>query len=187
MVLSDCDILARQNENGCSILITPFRRDKVQPASVDLTLYDELLVPQKLGYGARMDLRRHQPVDQMQRVRFTDYDLRPGAAVIGATAERLAVPTDLVARVEGKSSLGRLFLAVHITAGFIDPGFAGHVTLEIVNHGPWTIVLHAGMDIAQVSFTQLTSPVLRAYGDTSLGSHYQHQHGPTAAAGRRAS
>ena len=97
----------------------------------------------------------------------------------------MACPSDLVARVEGKSSLGRLFMAVHVTAGWIDSGFTGQITLEIVNHGPWVVVLWPGMPIAQINFARLTRPCLTPYGTPALGSHYQNQKGATSAVGKR--
>ena len=102
------------------------------------------------------------------------YTLQPGGFVLAETAETLRLPPDLAARVEGKSSLGRLGLVVHMTAGYIDPGFYGVVTLEICNLNPvHPIVLRPGMAIAQVAFTVLTAPVRHLYGER--GNHYQHQ------------
>jgi dCTP deaminase len=86
-----------------------------------------------------------------------------------------------MARVEGKSTLGRIFLAVHITAGFIDPGFNGKITLEVVNHGPWNLVLWPGMKIAQISFSKMSKECSKPYGSLGLKSHYQGQNGVTAA------
>ncbi len=179
MHLSDSALLAADPP-----LVRPLRPENVQPASIDLTLGATLLVPQKLVHGAIVDLRRGRPGEYFDRVRVGRlYVLRPGAAVLGATAETVCVPRDLVARVEGKSSLGRVFLAVHVTAGFVDPGFEGEVTLEIVNHGPLAITLYEGMAIAQINFARLCCPSLRPYGSPGLGSHYQGQSGPTAATG----
>lgn len=121
----------------------------------------------------------------MQFTTFSQFELRPDQAILGCTTEIVRCPLDLSARIEGKSSLGRLFLAVHITAGVIDAGFKGQITLEIVNHGPWNIVLYPGMPIAQLSYWTLTSPVEIPYGSSRLGSHYLGQMGPTPASGKR--
>jgi len=173
-------------------LITPFDPKRVQPASYDLSLYEELLVPKPVGpTGTRpvnrvVDLREDNPKKLIESVKIKDrYELIPGACVLGSTVETVHCPTNAAARVEGKSSLGRLFLAVHVTAGFIDPGFNGQVTLEIVNHGPWTVVLWTGMPIAQINFSTLLYTCDRPYGSPVLDSHYQGQRGPTAAAGER--
>jgi dCTP deaminase len=99
--------------------------------------------------------------------------------VLGSTLERIAVPDDLVARIEGKSSLGRLGLLIHSTAGFIDAGFDGHVTLELANVASLPITLYPGMKIGQVSFMQMTTPAERPYGAGARGSKYQGQRGPT--------
>jgi dCTP deaminase len=105
--------------------------------------------------------------------------LHPGEFVLGSTLERVAVPNDLVARVEGKSSLGRLGLLIHSTAGFIDAGFDGHVTLELANVANLPITLYPGMKIGQISFMKMTSPAEKPYGSGAKGSKYQGQRGPT--------
>ena len=105
--------------------------------------------------------------------------LHPGEFVLGSTLERIAVPDDLVARIEGKSSLGRLGLLIHSTAGFIDAGFDGHVTLELANVASLPITLYPGMKIGQVSFMQMTTPADKPYGQGATGSKYQGQRGPT--------
>ena len=105
--------------------------------------------------------------------------LHPGEFVLGSTLERIGVPDDLVGRVEGKSSLGRLGLLIHSTAGFIDAGFDGHITLELANVASLPITLYPGMKIGQVSFMQMTTPADRPYGSGASGSKYQGQRGPT--------
>jgi len=105
--------------------------------------------------------------------------LHPGEFVLGSTLERVAVPDDLVGRVEGKSSLGRLGLLIHSTAGFVDAGFDGHITLELANVASLPITLYPGMKIGQVSFMQMTTPAERPYGKGATGSKYQGQRGPT--------
>lgn len=171
-------------------LIEPFDPARVQPASYDLTLYDEILVPTvalmpPLGLRG-LDLRYDRPCEAMNVVALGEgYELLPGACLLASTSEVIRCPDDIAARVEGKSSLGRLFLAVHVTAGWIDPGWNGRITLEVVNHGPWKINLWPGMGIAQVNFTRLMNPCVTPYGAMRLGSHYQGQSGPAAAFGRR--
>ena len=105
--------------------------------------------------------------------------LHPGEFVLGSTLERVTLPDDLVARLEGKSSLGRLGLLIHSTAGFIDPGWDGHVTLELSNVANLPITIYHAMKIGQLSFMQLTEPASAPYGSSALGSKYQGQRGPT--------
>ena len=105
--------------------------------------------------------------------------LHPGEFVLGSTLERVAVPDDLVARIEGKSSLGRLGLLIHSTAGFIDAGFDGHITLELANVASLPITIYPGMKIGQISFMEMTTPADRPYGKGATGSKYQGQRGPT--------
>ncbi|MBA2556399.1 MAG: dCTP deaminase, partial [Chloroflexi bacterium] len=108
--------------------------------------------------------------------------LHPGEFVLGATAERVRLPHDLVARLEGKSSLGRLGLLIHSTAGYVDPGWKGNLTLELSNVANLPIALYHGMKIGQISFFKMSSPVERPYGSKELGSKYQGQSTPTASA-----
>ncbi|OPZ38214.1 MAG: Deoxycytidine triphosphate deaminase [Synergistetes bacterium ADurb.BinA166] len=177
MILSDTDLKKR----GASI-VEPFDPECVQPSSYDVALEGHLAIPKPYS---RIDLRTDEPRDRMVFEKFTEFELHPRQAVLACTQEVVRVPHDLSARVEGKSSLGRLFLSVHITAGVLDAGFEGQVTLEIVNHGPWTIVMWPGMKIAQISFFKMTSVCETPYGSGKLGSHYLGQKGPTPAAGRR--
>lgn len=193
-VLSDTQILALG-----STIIEPFDPARVQPASYDLTLADELLVPKELWSSSEnyvpmharsprdyIDLREHNPKDYVESCLMSlcggMYVLKSGKCVLASTAEKIIVPDNLVARVEGKSSLGRLFLSIHSTAGWVDPGWIGKITLEITNSGPWDLVLYTGMRIGQVNFTKLDGKCDRPYGSPGLGSHYQHQRGPAAAA-----
>ncbi len=168
-------------------LVTPLASGALQPASVDLHLGNELLIVSPLDHGRAVDLRVDDPAPLFQQVRLDcgSFTLRPGGVALATTAERVRIPADLMGRVEGRSSLGRLFLFVHVTAGFIDPGFEGEVTLELVNAGPFALTLYAGMGIAQISFSLLCCSAERMYGSEQLGSHYQHQIGPTPAVGRR--
>jgi dCTP deaminase len=166
-----------------SKLIEPFNERFVQPASYDLTLHEEGLMP-FMTSSKVMDLRVDKPKEGMYPISFKEgFLLQPKACLLASTAEIIHCPRDIVARVEGKSSLGRIFLAVHVTAGWVDAGWSGQITLEVVNHGPWSIMLWAGMKIAQINFTRLASPCQVPYGSTQLGSHYQSQKGPTAAVG----
>jgi dCTP deaminase len=106
--------------------------------------------------------------------------LHPGEFVLGTTLERVRIPPDLVAKVEGRSSLGRLAVVVHATAGFVDPGFEGHITLELSNLGRVPVALHPGTRISQIALHQMTSPAARPYGSPGRGSKYQGQRGPVA-------
>lgn len=181
MTLSDVDIA----RSVSTIVSPPPRPDALQPASIDLSLGSMLLVPIPRFAGTTIDIRRHRPADLMRRVSLGEYTLAPGCAALGTTAERITVPYTHIARVEGRSTLARIFLIPHAAAGFIDPGFCGEVTLELVNLGPWAIQLYVGMPIAQLSIAELSSPAARAYGDDGLHSHYQNQTGATAAVGER--
>lgn len=166
-MLSDADILYRMSVE-CSpasrIGITPWLdEDAYQPASLDLKLGD-------VDMDACMCPGEDAP----------HWSILPGEFILATTLERIELPADLAARVEGKSSWGRKGLAVHITAGFIDPGFKGQITLELKNLGRDPLWLHAGSYICQLSFHQLSSPAKRPYGSPGLGSRYQNQKGVTA-------
>lgn len=157
--------------------------DRLQPVSIDVTL----------GPGIRTFTRSRSrevrlsdiPADLTDAADYADgFRLRPGQFVLATTAEVLTLPADVAARLEGKSTNGRLGLAVHATAGLIDPGFSGHVTLEISNVGDLVIVLEPGELIGQLTFEAVSSPCARPYGSEALGSHYQGQRGPTPPAAR---
>ncbi len=178
-VLSDVDLI-KMGEN----LVSPFNQARVQPSSYDLTLDGKFAIPTK---NAVIDLRKDNPSDHMQFVTTKEIIVRPGDSLLGVTKEVVYCPTDLSARVEGKSSIGRLFLAIHVTAGVVDAGFRGQITLEIVNHGPWDIVLYEGMRIAQLSYFKMTTECATPYGSDKLKSHYLGQMGPTPSAGKRGS
>jgi dCTP deaminase len=177
MILTDHDI-----NDLSTILIEPFSQENIQPSSYDLSLDGEFLIPIP---DRRIDLRVDDPKDHMDRLRCDEYTLKPGASILGSTIEVVKCPHYLSSRIEGKSSIGRLFVAVHITAGVIDAGWYGQITLEIVNHGPWEIILWKGMKIAQISYFKLTGQCETPYGASKLRSHYLGQSGPTAAARRR--
>jgi dCTP deaminase len=179
MVLSDRDIRA-EVEAG-RIVIEPFTPDAVQPSSIDLHLDRRFRVFRNNRYPY-IDVRAEQP-ELTELVEVADdepFILHPGEFVLGSTLERVGLPDDLVARLEGKSSLGRLGLLIHSTAGYVDPGWDGHLTLELSNVANLPITLYDGMKIGQISFQRLSSPVEVAYGDERIGSRYRGQRDPTA-------
>jgi dCTP deaminase len=181
MVLSDGSI--RRAVEAGRILLEPFDPDLVQPASIDVRCDRRFRVFRSSRYGY-IDVRREQPglTELVEAADDEPFILHPGEFVLGATLERIALGHDIVARLEGKSSLGRLGLQVHSTAGFIDPGFDGHVTLELTNVCNLPITLYAGMKIGQLSFLELSAAAERPYGGSGLGSKYQGQVGPTESA-----
>lgn len=173
MMFSDADIV-RALEAG-EIGLEPFERAHLNPASVDCTLHPTVLLPSPL-YG-ELDVAAVPAGHTDPFVMDEDgYVLDPGEFLLACTNEVLTLPADVVGRVEGKSSIGRLGLAVHITAGFIDPGFQGQITLEVVNMAPWSIRLRPHMRIGQLAFHQMQSSANRPYGETG---HYHGQLGPT--------
>ncbi len=183
-VLADRDIRA-ELEAG-RIRIDPYDPVDLQPSSVDLHLDRSFRVFRNNRY-AFIDPREPQPdLTELLEVRDEEpFILHPGEFVLGQTLEWVELPTDLVARLEGKSSLGRLGLLIHSTAGYVDPGWKGTLTLELSNVANLPIALYAGMRIGQISFFRMSSPVERPYGSSSLGSKYQGQSQPTASAAHR--
>jgi dCTP deaminase len=179
VVLSDGDIRA-EIEAG-RIVIDPFVPEAVQPSSVDLHLDNRFRVFRNSRYPY-IDVREEQPeLTELVEIRDDEpFILHPGEFVLGSTLERVALANDLVARLDGKSSLGRLGLLIHSTAGFVDPGWEGNLTLELSNVANLPITLYDGMKIGQISFQRLSSPVEMAYGDSRLGSRYRGQRDPTA-------
>ncbi len=179
MVLSDRSIREAVGEGR--IVIDPLDDDDIQPASVDVHLADELLVFRN-ARRPFIDLRKEMG-DLTDLVEVTDEDgfnLHPGEFVLASTREHIEIPADLVARLEGKSSLGRVGLVIHSTAGYVDPGWKGRLTLELTNIARLPIRLYRGMKIGQISFLELSTPAERLYGSKELGSKYQGQTGPTA-------
>jgi dCTP deaminase len=172
-VLSDGTI--RRLVEAGRIAIDPWDPALVQPASVDLRLGDSFRVFHNHRVTA-IDLR-DPPTNLTEEVRIEaePFAIHPGEFVLGRTLESVKIPDDIVARIEGKSSLGRLGLIVHATAGFVDPGFTGTLTLEITNLTRVPIKLYAGLPIAQLSFMGLDAPAEHPYGSEELGSHYQGQ------------
>jgi dCTP deaminase len=173
-VLSDGTI-RRLVEEG-RIKIEPWDPGMVQPASVDLNLGPSFRVFHNFRVPA-IDLA-DPPTNLTEHVELRDgesFVIHPGEFVLGRTEEFVEIPDDIVARIEGKSSLGRLGLIVHATAGFVDPGFKGTLTLEITNLTRVPIILWPGKPIAQLSFMTLDAPAQRPYGHPGLGSHYHGQ------------
>jgi dCTP deaminase len=178
VVLSDRTI-RRLLEEG-RIGIDPYDESLIQPSSVDVRVDRFFRVFHNNRYPF-IDVREEQE-DLTELVEVEDdspFVLHPGEFVLCSTLERVTLPDDLVARLEGKSSLGRLGLLIHSTAGFIDPGWDGHVTLELANVANLPITVYPGMKIGQLSFVQLTEPAEHPYGSDGLGSKYQGQRGPT--------
>lgn len=173
-VLSDATI--RELHDAGSITITPWDPGMVQPASYDVRLGHTFRVFHNHRV-ASIDLR-NPPQNLTEGVEIGDDDsfvIHPGEFVLGRTLERVSLGADIVARIEGKSSLGRLGLIVHATAGFVDPGFEGTLTLEITNLTRVPIKLYPNLPIAQLSFMRLDRPAERPYGHPELGSHYHGQ------------
>jgi dCTP deaminase len=178
LILSDRDIRAALAAGR--VTIDPFDPADLQPSSVDLHV-DRYF---RTFHNARhpfIDVKK--PMDdltELVEVPETDpFILHPGEFVLGSTSEYVRLPNDLVARLEGKSSLGRLGLLIHSTAGYVDPGFEGHLTLELSNVANLPITIYPGMKIGQISFFTLTSEAEHPYGSDSVGSKYQGQRGPT--------
>ncbi len=178
MLLSDRDI-RKSLQNG-RIQLDPLDMDLVQPASIDVRLDRYFRLFDNHRYSV-IDPSLEQPglTRQVVPPEGQPFVLHPGEFVLGSTYEHVTLGDDIAARLEGKSSLGRLGLLTHSTAGFIDPGFSGHVTLELSNTATMPILLHPGMKVGQLAFFDLSSPAQRPYGSASLGSHYQGQRGPT--------
>ncbi len=178
MVLSDRSI-REQLERG-AIVIEPLGESAIQPSSVDLHV-DRLFRVFRNDTTPYIDPK--QPQEDLTELVEVEEDgafiLHPGEFVLGSTFERVALGPDLVARLEGKSSLGRLGLLIHSTAGFVDAGWDGHLTLELSNVANLPIAIYPGMKIGQISFLQMTSEAEHPYGSTTTGSKYKGQRGPT--------
>ena len=178
MVLSDRTIRA-EIESG-RIEIDPYDDKRVQPSSVDLRVDRKF----RVFHNARhpyIDVR--QPMEDLTELVEAEGDrpfiLHPGEFVLGQTLEKVTLPDDLVARLEGKSSLGRLGLLIHSTAGFVDSGFSGNLTLELSNVANLPITIYYGMPIGQISFMRMDGPVESPYGSRVTDSKYQGQSEPT--------
>lgn len=179
MLLSDRDIRAEVHDGR--IGLDPWQPDMVQPSSVDVRLdrYFRLFDNHKYPF---IDPAEDQPelTHLIETAADEAFILHPGEFVLGSTFEQVTLADDIAARLEGKSSLGRLGLLTHSTAGFIDPGFSGHVTLELSNVATLPIKLWPGMKIGQLCFFRLTSPAENPYGTGAYANRYQGQRGPTA-------
>jgi dCTP deaminase len=178
VVLSDRTIRRLVDEGR--IGVEPFDPGLMQPSSLDVRV-DRLFRVFRNSRYPYIDVKTEQEeLTELVEVPLEEaFILHPGEFVLGSTLERITLPDDLVARLEGKSSLGRLGLLIHSTAGFIDPGWDGHVTLELSNVANLPITIYPGMKIGQLSFVQLSEPAEHPYGSAGIGSKYQGQRGPT--------
>lgn len=179
MLLSDRDIRAEVASGR--VVLEPFDPAMVQPSSVDVRLDRWFRLFDNHKYAV-IDPAAEQPeLTRLVEVAPDEpFVLHPGEFVLGSTYEQVTLPDDVAARLEGKSSLGRLGLLTHSTAGFVDPGFSGHVTLELSNVATLPIKLWPGMKVGQLCFFRLSSAAEQPYGSTGAGSRYQGQRGPTA-------
>jgi dCTP deaminase len=178
MVLSDHTIKLEMAAGR--IVVDPCDPDDIQPSSVDLHLGDDFQVFRNSRYPY-IDPAREQPglTEPVTVSREEPFVLHPGEFALGTTVERIGLPGDIVGRLEGKSSLGRLGLLIHSTAGYVDPGWEGSLTLELSNVANLPILLSPGMKIGQISFSRMTTEVDRPYGHPDLGSRYQGQSSAT--------
>jgi dCTP deaminase len=179
MILSDVTI--REEIKAGRIQIDPFDETCIQPSSVDLHVDAQFRVFANSRYPY-IDVRREMPdlTELVEVVEGDPFILHPGEFVLGSTLERVGIPDDMVARLEGKSSLGRLGLLIHSTAGYVDPGWDGYLTLELSNVANLPITIYPAMKIGQISFFRLSTPAERPYGSSQTKSKYQGQRGPTA-------
>jgi dCTP deaminase len=178
MILSDRD-LKIELESG-RVVVEPLGTNAIQPSSIDLRIGRHFRIFANTRYPY-IDVRK--PMEGLTELVEVTGDepfiLHPGEFVLGTTLERVAIPDDLVGRLEGKSSLGRLGLLIHSTAGFVDAGFSGNLTLELSNVANLPITLYPGMKIGQISLFRMSSPAENPYGSNRLGSKYLDQVGPT--------
>jgi dCTP deaminase len=177
VILSDRSI--REELEAGRIVVDPLLPNSIQPSSVDLHIdrYFRVFRNHTLSHiDVKQNLEDLTELVEMEE--DNPFMLHPGEFVLGSTLERVALPTDLVARLEGKSSLGRLGLLIHSTAGFVDAGWDGQLTLELSNVANLPITLYPGMKIGQISFIRMTTPADVPYGSAAVGSKYQGQRGP---------
>jgi dCTP deaminase len=182
MILSDADILDRLADGDLVVDPLDDVDQQVQPASVDLRLGERFLEFQRTNIPCIHPTEADEVGEYVTETTVAEGDefiLHPGDFVLGTTTERVEIPDDLVAHVEGRSSLGRLAIVVHATAGLCDPGYKGQITLELSNLGTAPVALTPGMRVSQLIFTELKSPANRPYG-SDRGSKYQDQDGPQA-------
>jgi dCTP deaminase len=178
VLLSDRD-LRKEIEAG-RLVVDPYDQAMLQPSSIDIRLDRFFRVFDNTKY-THIDpaVRQDELTSLVEKTDDEPFVLHPGEFVLGSTYESVSLPDDLAGRLEGKSSLGRLGLLTHSTAGFIDPGFSGHITLELSNVANLPITLWPGMKIGQLCLFQLTSAAEHPYGSAQAGSRYQGQRGPT--------
>jgi dCTP deaminase len=182
VILSDADILRRLEAGDLVVEPLDDPELQVQPASVDLRLGAEFLEFQRTNISCihpNSEAEVEEYIDETVVDDDEEFILHPGDFVLGTTKERVEIPADLIAHVQGRSSLGRLAVVIHATAGVVDPGYRGQITLELSNLGTAPVALSPGMRISQVLFTELSSPAERPYG-SERGSKYQDQRGPQA-------
>ncbi|WP_121822281.1 dCTP deaminase [Halostella salina] len=182
MILSDADILRRLDEGDLVVEPIDDLDLQIQPASVDLRLGREFLEFQRTNIPCihpDAEAEVDEYVDETVVDEGDEFVLHPGDFVLGTTKERVEIPPDLLAHVQGRSSLGRLAVVVHATAGVVDPGYRGQITLELSNLGTAPVALTPDMRISQLIFTEMKSPAERPYG-SDRGSKYQDQDGPQA-------
>jgi len=179
MMLSDRSL--REALDAGRIEVDPLGEQAIQPSSIDLRLAPEFRIFRNHTRGL-IDVREDlEDLTELVEIKGDEpFILHPGEFVLGSTLERVKVPDDLVARIEGKSSLGRLGLLIHSTAGFVDAGWNGQLTLELSNVASLPITLYPHMKIGQISFMQMTTPADNPYGSSEIGSKYQDQEGPVA-------
>lgn len=183
-VLSDVSLRAALGSlSSVRLRVNGLTDAAMQPASLDLTLGPIITAP---VVGQRARLKTGELPERYTHTPITDepFELRPGMSVLGATAERIEIPNDLVGLLVGRSTVARLFVQVE-AAGLLDPGYRGNPTLEITNHGPHTVYLDEGVQIAQLLLLRLTTPVQRPYGSDGLGSKYQGDAFPIPARARK--
>ncbi|AKE42066.1 deoxycytidine triphosphate deaminase [Corynebacterium kutscheri] len=178
MLLSDKDIRAAISSD--ELVIDPFDPALIQPSSIDVRMDRFFRVFNNSKY-THIDpkLQQDELTSLVEVAEDEPFVLHPGEFVLGATLEKFTLPSNLAGRLEGKSSLGRLGLLTHSTAGFIDPGFSGHITLELSNVANLPIMLWPGMKVGQLALFKMSSPAEVPYGSGVLGSKYQGQRGPT--------
>jgi len=182
MILSDADILDRLADGDLVVEPLGDVDQQVQPASVDLRLGERFLEFQRTNIPCIHPTEADEVGEYVTETTVEEGDefiLHPGDFVLGTTTERVEIPDDLLATVQGRSSLGRLAIVIHATAGIVDPGYKGQITLELSNLGTAPVALTPGMRVSQLIFTELKSPANRPYG-TERGSKYQDQDGPQA-------
>jgi dCTP deaminase len=178
MILADRDILKRIKEK--SLVIKPFSKKRLQPSTYDLLLSGEIRIFNSHDISV-VDVKKSEEISRRVKLRKNgSFIIHPGEFILGSTVEFFEIPLDMAAKLEGRSSLGRLGLIIHATAGYVDPGFKGYLTFEMSNISRLPIKLYPRMRVAQICFFQMTSQVLRPYGSREIGSKYQFQKGPTA-------